>query len=71
VPVPVNFSLKVSKKDRKLVLVAGHKSNLGCFVNRIIKYRSPSIYTGRGVRTKHKIQPRKSGKKDKQKGKTF
>jgi ribosomal protein L6P/L9E len=70
-PIPKTLLLKISKRDRKAVFISNDKLSLGYFVSNIIKYRSPSIYTGRGIRVKHKIQFKKAGKKDKQKGKTF
>jgi len=59
------------KKDRKLLITSRDKalaSNTARFVHL---YRPPSVYTGRGVRVKHKKVIRKAGKKDKQRGKAF
>ena len=69
--VPSNIQIKTTKKDRKLVVAGSSKSAVGNFSKFLMEYRTPSAYTGRGVRVK-KVKPvRKAGKKDKQKGKVF
>lgn len=61
----------ITKKDRKLVLISNCKENINYLSIIIANYRRPSVYTGRGLRTKKGILIRKAGKKDKQKGKAF
>jgi ribosomal protein L6P/L9E len=66
-----SINVKISKKDRKLVIYSHSKEEVSSIYSKIIKYREPSVYTGRGIRTKGKKVIRKAGKKDKQKGKSY
>jgi ribosomal protein L6P/L9E len=61
----------ITKKDRKLILIANNKENINYLGTFVTAYRKPSVYTGRGLRIKKIIVIRKAGKKDKQKGKAF
>ncbi len=70
-PLPSNIRIKILKKDRKLVVASSSKQNVTYFVRKLLDYRGPSAYTGRGIRIKGSIPLRKAGKKDKQKGKSF
>ena len=71
--MPLNKRVKthISKKDRKLVVSAQYKMEATNLSKLIWLYRTPSVYTGRGIRAKHIYHLRKVGKKDKQKGKSF
>ncbi len=71
VGLPNNIHIKISKKDRKLVVFGPSKGLVSLIHNNIINYRKPSVYTGRGIRTKGNKPMRKAGKKDKQKGKAY
>src|SRR5688572_13650154 len=71
VGIPDNIFIKINKKDRKLVISGNSKILVTSIHSKIINYRGPSIYTGRGIRTKGSIPVRKAGKKDKQKGKSY
>lgn len=68
-PIPNYIGVKVSKKDRKLVLYGAVKEQVANFAKVIFKLRPPSIYTGRGIRIKKGMHRRKLGKKDVRKGK--
>jgi len=70
-PLSQTISVKTSKKDRKLSVSGENRAEVNYLAGAISKYRAPSAYTGRGIRTKHVKPIRKVGKKDKQKGKTF
>jgi hypothetical protein len=59
------------KKDRKLVVASSNSTVAANIIKQVWLYRTPSVYTGRGVRIKHSKPIRKAGKKDKQKGKVF
>jgi len=61
-PIDQNIHLKVSKKERKLIIFGWNKSIINNFVNRIFNYRRPSAYTGNGIRRKHYTVIRKGGK---------
>ena len=52
-------------------MVSNNKQKVNYFAGAIKNYRQPSVYTGRGLRTKKGVLVRKAGKKDKQKGKAF
>ena len=69
--LPKGLVCYITKKDRKLVLTSNIKENVNYLATQLINYRAPSIYTGRGLRTKQVKIIRKAGKKDKQKGKAF
>lgn len=69
--LPKNLTCYITKKDRKLVLISNIKENINYISNQLTNYRAPSVYTGRGLRTKKLVIIRKAGKKDKQKGKAF
>ena len=69
--VPSSIGVKVCKKDRKLCIFGSAKAGVYSLSRDIIKYRQPSVYTGRGIREKQGVFIRKAGKKDKQKGKSF
>jgi ribosomal protein L6P/L9E len=71
VGIPPNINIKISKKDRKLVIFGRSKVAVMALYKKISNYREPSAYTGRGIRTKGTKPIRKAGKKDKQKGKSF
>jgi len=68
--LPMGVLCYITKKDRKLVLIS-NKKNINYLAKFITLYRKTSVYTGRGIRTKHLTSIRKAGKKDKQKGKAF
>jgi len=70
-PTPEGIFLKSSKKNKKLVVYGKDKAELGRFVTDLVRYRKPSVYTGRGIRYKLLKVIRKAGKKDKQKGRAF
>ena len=67
--IPNYIGVKVSKKDRKLVIYGANKEQVSNFAKEIFKSRPPSIYTGRGIRIKKGSHRRKLGKKDIRKGK--
>ena len=69
--LPSILFVKISKKDRKLVIFSRSLLCVKQLSKYVIKYRLPSVYTGRGVRSKGIKHIRKAGKKDKQKGKAF
>ena len=71
VGLPAGLTCYITKKDRKLVFISGSKGCTNYLATLLIRYRSPSVYTGRGLRTKKLAVTRKAGKKDKQKGKSF
>ncbi len=68
--LPAGVLCRITKKDRKLVLISNNKAT-NYLAHLVTEYRKTSVYTGRGVRTKHLVSIRKAGKKDKQKGKAF
>ncbi len=70
-PINVGIDCITSKKDRKLAIVSTDKRLASNLAKIVHLYRSPSVYTGRGVRIKHVRPVRKAGKKDKQKGRAF
>jgi hypothetical protein len=70
-PIPNGIFIKSKKKNKKLVIYGWNKSKVNNFVAKLVKYRKPSVYTGRGIRYKHIKVLRKAGKKDKQKGRAF
>ena len=70
-PLTNDIRCLTSKKDRKLAILSKNLSAATNLARKIYLYRSPSVYTGRGVRSKHVNPLRKAGKKDKQKGKAF
>lgn len=67
--VPNYIGVKVSKKDRKVVIYGVNKEQVSNFSSEIFKLRPPSVYTGRGIRIKKGLHRRKLGKKDIRKGK--
>jgi ribosomal protein L6P/L9E len=68
-PIPNYIGVKVTKKDRKLVIYGSNKEQVANFSKSIFLLRVPSIYTGRGIRIKKGQHRRKLGKKDIRKGK--
>lgn len=69
IPIPNYVGVKVSYKDRKLVVYGANKEYVANFAKAIFKMRPPSVYTGRGIRIKKGMHRRKLGKKDIRKGK--
>ena len=67
--IPNYIGVKVSKKDRKVVIYGANKELASNFAKEIFKLRPPSVYTGRGIRIKKGLHRRKLGKKDIRKGK--
>lgn len=67
--IPNYIGVKVSKKDRKVVVYGANKEQVSNFAKEIFKLRPPSVYTGRGIRIKKGTHRRKLGKKDIRKGK--
>jgi large subunit ribosomal protein L6 len=67
--IPNYIGVKVSKKDRKIVVYGVNKEQVSNFSKEIFKLRPPSVYTGRGIRIKKGTHRRKLGKKDIRKGK--
>lgn len=67
--IPNYVGVKVSKKDRKVVIYGANKEQVSNFAKEIFKLRPPSVYTGRGIRIKKGLHRRKLGKKDIRKGK--
>lgn len=67
--IPNYIGVKVSKKDRKIVIYGSNKELLSNFSKEVFKSRTPSVYTGRGIRIKKGLHRRKLGKKDIRKGK--
>jgi len=70
-PVPLGISIKIKKKERKLIISGANKKVVSDLFLKLYSYRKPSAYTGRGLRKKHAKLTQKVGKKDKQKGKSF
>lgn len=70
-PISKNIFAITFKRERKLIIFGLDKQLINKISKDLYKYRSPSAYTGRGVRQKHFKVLRKEGKKDKQKGKGF
>jgi ribosomal protein L6P/L9E len=70
-PLSKNVKCITSKKDRKLAIMSTDKILSANLAKTVYLYRTPSVYTGRGVRIKHARPARKAGKKDKQKGRAF
>jgi large subunit ribosomal protein L6 len=70
-PVPNYVGIKISKKDRKLVMYSHSVEQVTTFAQCIYSLRSPSVYTGRGIRYKGCLPRRKLGKKDIRKGRFF
>jgi ribosomal protein L6P/L9E len=68
-PIPNYVGVKVYKKERKLVIYGASKEQVANFSKVIFKLRTPSVYTGRGIRIKKGLHRRKLGKKDIRKGK--
>lgn len=68
-PIPNYIGVMVHKKDRKLVIYGANKEQVSNFSKLIFKLRTPSVYTGRGIRIKKGLHRRKLGKKDIRKGK--
>jgi ribosomal protein L6P/L9E len=69
IPIPNYIGVKVSYKDRKLVVYGANKEYVANFAKAVFKMRPPSVYTGRGIRIKKGMHRRKLGKKDIRKGK--
>jgi len=67
--IPNYIGIKVSKKDRKVVVYGANKDQVSNYAKEIFKLRPPSVYTGRGIRIKKGLHRRKLGKKDIRKGK--
>ena len=70
-PLSGGVRCMTSKKDRKLAILSTDKIMSANLAKSVHLYRTPSVYTGRGVRVKHVRPARKAGKKDKQKGRAF
>jgi ribosomal protein L6P/L9E len=70
-PLGSKIRCLTSKKDRKLAILSSNKILSANLAKSVHLYRTPSVYTGRGVRVKHIRPLRKAGKKDKQKGRAF
>jgi ribosomal protein L6P/L9E len=68
-PIPNYIGVRVSCKDRKLVIYGSSKEQVSNYARTIFKLRGPSVYTGRGIRFKRYPHRRKLGKKDVRKGK--
>lgn len=68
-PIPNYIGVKISHKDRKLVIYGSNKEQVSNYAKVIFKLRQPSVYTGRGIRVKKGFHRRKLGKKDIRKGK--
>lgn len=69
IPIPNYIGIKVSHKDRKLIIYGANKEKVANFAKKVWKLRLPSVYTGRGIRIKKAMHRRKLGKKDIRKGK--
>lgn len=67
--IPSYIGIKVSKKNRKVVVYGINKEQVANFAKKIFQLRPPSVYTGRGIRIKKGAHRRKLGKKDIRKGK--
>lgn len=67
-PMAETVFAKVKKKERKLILYGENKQLINFFASSVLKYRKPSLYTGRGIREKH-IKVIRKIRKDKQKQK--
>lgn len=70
-PLSNKIGVRISKKNRKVVVFSQSKSLASLFARDLFNYMKPSLYTGRGIRQKYVRVRRKLGKKDKQKGKIF
>jgi ribosomal protein L6P/L9E len=70
-PLPDYLGVKISYKNRKLTMFGQVKQEVMAFANYLYQLRRPSVYTGRGIRFKGRVVPRKLGKKDSRKGKSF
>lgn len=68
-PVPNYIGIKIAKKDRKLIIYGSNKEQVANFSKAVFMLRTPSVYTGRGIRIKKGQHRRKLGKKDIRKGK--
>lgn len=68
-PIPNYIGVRISHKDRKLVVYGASKEQVSNYARVIFKLRPPSVYTGRGIRIKKGNHRRKLGKKDIRKGK--
>lgn len=64
-PLVNNLGLKVSYKNRKIIIYSSDKNQTANFSNNIFLSRTPNTYTGRGIRIKKGLHRRKVGKKDK------
>jgi ribosomal protein L6P/L9E len=71
IPIPNFIGVKITKKDRKLIIYGFFKSQVANFTRYIYSFRPPSVYTGRGIRYKKVSPRRKLGKKDIRKGRFF
>jgi ribosomal protein L6P/L9E len=60
-----NLGIKVSYKNRKIVIYSSNKNQMSNYLKNIFLTRKPSTYTGRGIRIKKLYCRRKVGKKDK------
>jgi ribosomal protein L6P/L9E len=67
--IPNYIGIKVLHKDRKILIYGCNKNIVENFSSSVYKLRSPSVYTGRGIRIKKFNHIRKLGKKDIKKGK--
>jgi large subunit ribosomal protein L6 len=70
-PIPDYIGIKVSKKERKLVIYGFSNDQVATFSHLVYSLRVPSVYTGRGIRYKGCLPRRKLGKKDIRKGRFF
>jgi ribosomal protein L6P/L9E len=61
--IPTLINVRVTKKNRRLLIYGPNKNLVMLFANQIYKLRPPSAYTGRGVRQKRIIVVRKKTKK--------
>lgn len=65
IPLRAGVHVKTSKKNRKLVIYGADKQAIYDIARKVYEYRTPSAYTGRGIRRKHVKVLRKKGKRDK------
>jgi len=70
-PIQNSIGVRILKKDRKLVIYSSSIGQLSMFSRYITSLRFPSVYTGRGIRSKGTFPRRKLGKKDVRKGRFF
>lgn len=68
IPLPLYTGVLVKYKDRKVIIYGPYKDHTFNFASTIGNHRFPSVYTGRGIRSKGYPHIRKLGKKDIRKG---